>query len=166
MDGGVRHCVQGKTIARELRREGRSEAAKNRRILEYLYFAERAAKLAKLVGVPGGTGVSWLDNRRIDTWHARRRYTLMHGTTGVTTDPPLRAWTAQLYRVTGGPHTGACHDLVRMFDGDLHHCQKALDAARYFQAQDLEDQAYVLLCAERDRCIQLSFLPTETVEPM
>jgi hypothetical protein len=166
MEGGVQHCTQSKALALELRRQGKSEDAKSRRAREYLYFAERAAMLAKLVGVPGGTGVSWLDNRRIDAWHAGRRYTLMHGTTGVTTDPPLRAWTAQRYRLTGGPRSGACHDLVRMFDSDLHHCQKALDAARYLKAHDLEDQARVLLRAERDRCIQLSFLPTETVEPM
>lgn len=145
----------------QLRRKGQVNLATTRRLLEYQQCARNAARLARAVGVDGGTGIRFLDDLRIGGWVRARNTTLAAALSGNKADSPLPVGKAILYFVTRGPRKGACYALFAYHKTQLQHSRKMLKYARLLQRKGLERQAHELLNEERDLCAMDSFLPGE-----
>ena len=162
--GEVQYHKSARTRAVQLRRSGQVNEASTRRLLEYMHCVRCAELLTRFIGVDGGTGIQWFDDRRIGSWVRARNTKLAVARTGSKSDPTLPLGKAILYKVTRGPRSGACYDLFAYHKTNLQYSRKMLKYARRLQQKRLEDQARELLFNERERSIRNSFLPGESVQ--
>lgn len=163
LQGYLQSSSHGLEVATQLRRTGREQEAARELLLERRRYARRVARLSEIIGIDGGSRMGFWNAPRIREWLSCRVRDLDTEQDNLGADQPLNVGKAILYRVTGGPRSGACYALYLFQKASVEHYTKLAQEAHQYLQHAREEDARELLRKERDRCVILSFLPGQKV---